>query len=60
MTERPADDTTKKPARARLEDERRREPGDYYYDDGTGYELYDPSEEDPDDEPEAEERDEKP
>ena len=45
MRERPADDTTKEPAGARREDEPAREPGGYYYDDGTGYEVYDPSEE---------------
>ena len=55
MRERPGDDTTKEPARAPREDgEREREPGGYYYDDGTGYELYDPREEDPGDEPEEE------
>jgi len=45
MRERPADDTTKEPAGARREVEPAREPGGYYYDDGTGYEVYDPSEE---------------
>lgn len=40
MSEREPDDTPKPadaptPARAR-------EPGDYYYDDATGYEIYDP------------------
>jgi hypothetical protein len=59
MRERPADDTTKEPARARPEDERRHGPGGYYYDDGTGYELYDPSDEDPDEELEERRRDEK-
>jgi hypothetical protein len=51
MSERPADDTTKEPARARREGERPRGPGDYYYDDGTGYEVYDPSGEEPDEDP---------
>ena len=51
LRERPADDTTKAPPRAPHGDgERGREPGDYYYDDGTGYELYDPAEDDPEDE----------
>ncbi|MCA1634963.1 MAG: hypothetical protein LC802_15060 [Acidobacteria bacterium] len=45
MRERPADDTTKEPAGARRKGEPAREPGGYYYDDGTGYEVYDPSEE---------------
>jgi hypothetical protein len=50
MRERPADDTTKAPPRApHGEGEREREPGDYYYDDGTGYEVYDPAEDDPED-----------
>jgi hypothetical protein len=61
MREQPADDTTKEPARApQGDDGREQEPGRYYYDDGTGYELYDPSEEDPDDSPEEEPRVEKP
>lgn len=34
------DDTTEPPARA---------PGDYYYDDATGYERYDPAQDEPDD-----------
>ena len=51
MRERPADDTTKEPPRARRgEGGREQEPGGYYYDDGTGYELYDPTEDDPADE----------
>lgn len=56
MRERPADDTTKEPARAPRGDDGGpgRKPGDYYYDDGTGYELFDPSEEDPEDETPAE------
>lgn len=50
MRERPADDTTKEPPRApHGGDEREREPGGYYYDDGTGYELYDPAEDEPED-----------
>ncbi len=34
---------------------REREPGNYYYDDGTGYEPYDPA---ADDEPRSEEEEE--
>jgi hypothetical protein len=49
MRERPADDTTKAPEGAHPEGGR--EPGRYYYDDGTGYEVYDPSEEDEEGEP---------
>ena len=49
MRERPADDTTKEPPRAPHK-EGGREPGNYYYDDGTGYEPYDPAD-DSDDEP---------
>ncbi len=57
MSERPADDTTKAPQRAPQGDgERGREPGDYYYDDGTGYELYDPAGDDPEDDPAEKER----
>lgn len=52
MRERPEDDTTEEPAGARREGARGRAPGDYYYDDGTGYEVYDPSEEDQEDETE--------
>ncbi len=44
MRERPADDTTKEPPCAPHK-EREREPGNYYYDDCTGYELYDPDDE---------------
>ena len=44
LRERPADDTTKEPPCAPHK-EREREPGNYYYDDGTGYELYDPDDE---------------
>jgi hypothetical protein len=51
MRERPADDTTKEPARARREGVPEREPGGYYYDDGTGYEVYDPSADEPEEEP---------
>jgi hypothetical protein len=46
MRERPADDTTKEPEGARRKGEPESEPGGYYYDDGTGYEVYAPSEED--------------
>ena len=35
------DDTTDAPERARAR--RERAPGDYYYDDATGYEIYDPA-----------------
>ncbi|MGB7922502.1 MAG: hypothetical protein WCF57_04600 [Pyrinomonadaceae bacterium] len=51
MSER-RDDTTERdePSRTRQE----REPGSYYYDDATGYEIYDPSKEDDDDEEEDE------
>ena len=35
------DDTTEKPTRSRTE--RERAPGSYYYDDATGYEPYDPA-----------------
>ena len=52
MREQPADDTTEGPDGARGEGERGREPGSYYYDDGTGYEVFDPSEEDREDESE--------
>jgi hypothetical protein len=51
MRERPADDTTKEPARAPGGGAREREPGGYYYDDGTGYEVYDPSADEPDEGP---------
>ena len=60
MRERPEDDTTKEPAGARREGARGREPVGYYYDDGTGYEVYDPSEEEPDEEPEEAPPTEKP
>ena len=40
MTE-PADDTPQTPPEPRPE--RERKPGGYYYDDGTGYELYQPA-----------------
>lgn len=42
MSERVPDDTPK-PADAPLT-ERGRQPGDYYYDDATGYEVYQPEE----------------
>lgn len=38
----PGDDTTETGARVR----RKRGPGDYYYDDGMGYEVYTPDDED--------------
>ena len=43
MSER-TDDTTEGAAGSRPEPER--EPGGYYYDDGTGYEIYRPEEDD--------------
>ena len=42
-------DDTPKPARP-PKDEPARRPGDYYYDDATGYEIYQPEEDDEDDE----------
>lgn len=42
------DDTTEPDERAPLE-ERERAPQNYYYDDGTGYELYDPAQDVEDD-----------
>ncbi|HJR08995.1 MAG TPA: hypothetical protein VJ842_17180 [Pyrinomonadaceae bacterium] len=47
MSER-RDDTTEPDERAPLE-ERERAPQNYYYDDGTGYELYDPAQDVEDD-----------
>lgn len=44
MSERHQDDTPEAAARSRVE--REREPRNYYYDDGTGYELYDPEKDD--------------
>lgn len=55
MSEREPDDTPK-PADATTA-ERARRPGDYYYDDATGYEPYDPeadADEDEDEDSEAE------
>ncbi|MBA3320787.1 MAG: hypothetical protein H0T45_05000 [Pyrinomonadaceae bacterium] len=43
MKERERDDITIEPPSAPREPER--EPGSYYYDDGTGYELFDPTDE---------------
>lgn len=43
MNERKRDVTTESPESERPEPERA--PGNYYYDDGTGYELYEPDEE---------------
>ena len=43
MSEREPDDTTNSPP-APQPDRARREPGDYYYDDATGYEIYKPGE----------------
>jgi len=53
MSER-RDDTTE-PAQRDAPLERERKPQDYYYDDGTGYEVYDPAQ----DEGEGSGRDEK-
>ncbi|MCA1555519.1 MAG: hypothetical protein LC747_02400 [Acidobacteria bacterium] len=39
----PRDDTTE-PAELDAPPERERKPQNYYYDDGTGYEVYDPAE----------------
>ena len=50
MSER-RDDTTERDEPSRPAKER--QPGSYYYDDSTGYEIYDPSKDDDDeDEPE--------
>lgn len=43
MSER-RDDTTEPGERADAPPTRERAPRNYYYDDGTGYEVYDPSE----------------
>lgn len=48
MSEREPDDTPKPPPAPQPCSER--EPGDYYYDDATGYEIYKPED---DDEPES-------
>ena len=40
MGDRPRDDTTQSPPAPRPA--RERAPGAYYYDDGTGYEIYNP------------------
>jgi hypothetical protein len=47
------DDTTERDEPSRTE--RERKPGSYYYDDSTGYEIYDPSKDDE----EEEEKDER-
>jgi hypothetical protein len=44
MSERPEDDTTEPNAPSQKEREPQR--GSYYYDDATGYELYDPAQDD--------------
>ena len=44
MKERAPDDTPKPDPSP--PGEREREPGDYYYDDATGYEIYQPDDED--------------
>ena len=59
MREQPEDDTTKAPESARHEGIRERGPGRYYEDDGTGYEVYDPSEEEADAESGEDAREEK-
>ncbi|MDQ3586042.1 MAG: hypothetical protein M3407_09760 [Acidobacteriota bacterium] len=48
MNERKRDVTTESPEQDHGEPER--EPGNYYYDDGTGYELYEPEREESADE----------
>jgi hypothetical protein len=49
MSEQP-DNTTERDEPSRKK-EREPQPGSYYYDDSTGYEIYDPAkDEDPDDE----------
>jgi hypothetical protein len=48
MSER-RDDTPERDEPSRHEQERK--PGSYYYDDSTGYEIYDPAKDDEDDEP---------
>ncbi|HEV2763184.1 MAG TPA: hypothetical protein VGV38_09330 [Pyrinomonadaceae bacterium] len=55
MSER-TDDTTEGSAGSRPE--RERADGSYYYDDGTGYEVYRPEEEDDEEAPEGVRRDE--
>ena len=47
MSER-RDDTTEQDEPSRKESERK--PGSYYYDDATGYEIYDPAQETDEDE----------
>ena len=54
MSEREPDDTPK-PTPAPQTD-RGREPGGYYYDDATGYEIYKPEEDDEEKDDEAAER----
>ena len=51
MSER-RDDTTEQDEASRAE--RERQPGKYYYDDATGYEIYDPAQDDEEDEPDLE------
>jgi hypothetical protein len=53
MSER-RDDTTERDEPSRKE--RERQPGSYYYDDATGYEIYDPAQEDDDDAEQSTER----
>jgi hypothetical protein len=50
MSEREPDDTPKTDDAPH--GERGREPGSYYYDDATGYEVYEPDEDEDDDEEE--------
>ncbi len=49
MSER-RDDTTEPVEPDAASPEREREPQNYYYDDGTGYEVYDPSKDEDDEE----------
>ena len=51
MSER-RDDTTERDEPSRKE--RERQPESYYYDDATGYEIYDPSQDDDEDERDTE------
>ena len=48
MRERPLDDTPERAERSPAKKDS--ETGSYYYDDSTGYEIYDPEQEDEDDE----------
>jgi hypothetical protein len=48
MRERPHDDTPEPDERS--PEEKESKPGSYYYDDSTGYEIYDPEKDDEDEE----------